>query len=103
MSCDTITVTPSSPHIGAEIGNVDLTRPLTNRQVQEVHDAIISHGVIFFRDQKLDFESHERFVHYFGEPHIHIGGYGTASKPVPGHPAIRKQYFDANSKRLVSD
>jgi taurine dioxygenase len=50
MSYDTITVTPCSPHIGAEIGNVDLARPLTNRQVQEVHDAIIAHGVIFFRN-----------------------------------------------------
>jgi hypothetical protein len=34
MSYDTITVTPSSPHIGVEIVNIDLTRPLTNRQVQ---------------------------------------------------------------------
>ena len=100
MSYDTITVTPSSPHIGAEIGNIDLTRPLSNRQVQEVHDAIIQYGVIFFREQKIDFESHERFVRYFGEPHIHVGDYGTASKEIPGYPAIRKQYFDANSKRV---
>ena len=79
MSDDTVTVTPSTPHIGAEISGIDLTKPLSNRQVQEVHDAIIAHGVIFFRDQQLDFESHERFVRYFGEPHIHVGGAGTAS------------------------
>jgi taurine dioxygenase len=103
MSYDTITVTPSTPHIGAEIGGIDLTRPLSNRQVQEVHDAIIAHGVIFFRDQMLDFESHERFVRCFGEPHIHVGGAGTASTVVPGHPAIRKQYFDANSKRVSGE
>ena len=100
---DTITVTPCSPHIGAEIGNIDLTRPLSNRQVDEVHDAIIAHGVIFFRNQKIDFESHERLVRYFGEPHIHVGGKGTASKTVPGHPAIRKQYFDASSKRVSGE
>jgi taurine dioxygenase len=100
---DTITVTPCTPHIGAEIGNIDLTRPLSNRQVKEVHDAIIAHGVIFFRDQKIDFESHERLVRYFGEPHIHVGGKGTASKTIPGHPAIRKQYFDANSKRVSGE
>ena len=88
MSYDTITVTPSSPHIGAEIGKIDLTRPLSNRQVQELHDAIIAHGVIFFRDQKIDFESHERLVRSFGEPHIHVGGEGTASKGVAGHPAF---------------
>jgi alpha-ketoglutarate-dependent taurine dioxygenase len=100
---DTIIVTPCSPNIGAEIGNIDLTRPLSNRQVDEVHDAIIAHGVIFFRNQKIDFESHERLVRYFGEPHVHVGGKGTASKTVPGHPAIRKQYFDASSKRVSGE
>ena len=100
---DTITVAPCTPHIGAEIGNIDLTRPLSNRQVEEAHDAIIAHGVIFFRNQKIDFESHERLVRYFGEPHIHVGGKGTASTIVPGHPAIRKQYFDANSKRVSGE
>jgi taurine dioxygenase len=49
---DTIIVTPCTPHIGAEIGNIGLTRPLSNRQVQEVYDAIIAHGVIFFRNQR---------------------------------------------------
>jgi len=100
---DTITVTRCTPHIGAEIGNIDLTRPLSNRQVEEVHDAIIAHGVIFFRDQKIDFASHERLVRYFGEPHIHVGGKGTASTTIPGYPAIRKQYFDANSKRVSGE
>ncbi|MGB0577511.1 MAG: hypothetical protein ACPGPC_15375, partial [Alphaproteobacteria bacterium] len=28
MGYDSITVTTSSPHVGAEIGNVDLTKPL---------------------------------------------------------------------------
>jgi taurine dioxygenase len=100
---DTITVTPCTPHIGAEIGNIDLTQPLSNRQVDEVHDAIIAHGVIFFRNQKIDFAAHERFVRYFGEPHVHVGGKGTASTTIPGHPAIRKQHFDANSKRVSGE
>jgi taurine dioxygenase len=100
---DTITVTPCTPHIGAEIGDIDLTRPLSNRQVEEVHDAIVAHGVIFFRNQKIDFESHERLVRYFGEPHIHVGGKGTASTTIPGYPAIRKQYFDASSKRVSGE
>src|SRR5215469_413796 len=99
---DTITVTPCTPHIGAEIGNIDLTRPLSNRQVEEVHDAIIAHGVIFFRGQKIDFESHARLVRYFGEPHIHVGGKGTASKTIPGYPAIRKQYFDKADSYPIS-
>jgi taurine dioxygenase len=103
MQYETIAVTPTSPHIGAEVTAIDLTRPLTNRQVQEVHDAIIGYGVLFFRNQKIDFDAHERLVRYFGEPHIHVGGEGTASKEVPGHPAIRKQYFDAGSKRVSGE
>ncbi len=98
MNCETITVTPASPHVGAEIGHIDLTRALEERQVREVREAITAHGVLFFRDQKIDFESHERLVRYFGEPHEHIGGDYTASKRIPGHPGIRKQYFDAEFK-----
>ena len=41
MTYDTITVMPSTPYVGAEIGNIDLTRPLSNRQVEEVHQAIL--------------------------------------------------------------
>ena len=103
MNCETITVTPASPHVGAEIGHIDLTRSLEDRQVRELREAITAHGVLFFRDQKIDFESHERFVRYFGEPHEHIGGDYTASKRIPGHPGIRKQYFDADSKRVAGE
>lgn len=103
MSYETITVTPTSPHIGAEIGNIDLTRPLNGQQVRELRQAITAHGVLFFRDQPIDFEAHERFVRYFGEPHEHIGGDYTASKRIPNHPGIRKQYFDGNSKRVAGE
>jgi taurine dioxygenase len=39
VSYVTITAMRASPHIGAEIGNIDLTRPLTNQEVAELHDA----------------------------------------------------------------
>ena len=98
MAYDSITVMKSSPHVGAEIGNVDLTRPLSNSEVEEIRDAINAHGVVFFRDQVLDPESHERFVRCFGEPHVHAGGKSTASTAVPGYPALRKQYFDEGDR-----
>ena len=69
---------------------MDLTAPLSNREVKEIRDAINERGVVFFRDQALDPESHDRFVRYFGEPHVHAGGKSTASKAVPGYPALRK-------------
>jgi len=47
MSYESITVEPVSPHIGAEIGNIDLTQPLSNTQVEELHRAFAQHQVIF--------------------------------------------------------
>ena len=87
MTRDGITVKQISPHVGAEIGNVDLTRTLTNHEVDQIHDAIIAHGVIFFREQNITPADHERFIRYFGEPHVHVGGKNTASQAVPGFPA----------------
>src|SRR5258708_4617073 len=103
MSYEAITVTPSTPHVGAEIGNIDLTRPLSNREVEEVHQALLQYSVIFFRNQKLDFESHTRFARYFGDLAVHVGGDGTASQIIPGHPEIRRQHFDAKSKRVSGE
>ena len=53
MAYQTIEVKKLTPHIGAEIGGVDLSRPLGNQQFQEVHDALMENLVIFFRDQHL--------------------------------------------------
>ena len=103
MEMQTISVTPSSPHLGAEIGNIDLTKPLSNRQVQEVYEALLQYGVIFFRDQEIDFEQHVQFAQYFGKLHVHVGGDGTASQGVEGRPEIRRQYFDENSKRVAGE
>jgi taurine dioxygenase len=99
----TATVTPLSPHVGAEIGNIDLTRPLAPEQVGELKDALARHGVIFFRDQAIDLAMHRRFALYFGELHVHVGGEGTASKPDEQYPEARRQHFDANSKRVSGE
>lgn len=103
MSFDTISVTPLSPHIGAEIADIDLREPLTNRQVEELHEALMRHLVIFFHNQQIDFVAHQRLASYFGELHVHVGGGGTASATVDGHPEIRRQHFDANSKRVSGE
>ncbi len=103
MSSDQISVTPCTPQIGAEIGNVDLTKPLSEGQIRQIHEAFLKHGVIFFRDQDIDFEQHTRFASYFGHVHIHVGGAGTASKPVDGYPAIRRQHYDKDSARISGE
>jgi taurine dioxygenase len=98
MSYGTIQATPTTPNIGAEIAGIDLSRPLGNRQVDELHDALAAHQVLFFRDQKLDYDSAKAFARHFGDLHIH------PNTPGPdGHPEILPIHADANSKRIAGE
>ncbi len=98
MTLETITVKPVTPRIGAEIGNVDLSQPLGNRTFQEIHDALMRHQVIFFRDQKMSLEQHKELGRMFGELHIHPGSPGPE-----GHPEILIIHADEKSKRVAGD
>jgi taurine dioxygenase len=94
----TISVTPVTPNIGASVEGIDLSQPLSDETVQELHDALIEHLVLFFRDQDLSFEQHKRFGRYFGELHIHP----TAPSP-DGYPEILRIHADENTKRIAGD
>jgi len=98
MSYETITVEPLSPIIGAEISGVDLAEPLGNQAFQEIHDALMAHQVIFFRDQDLSLDQHKDFGRRFGELHIHP----AAPKP-EGHPEILVIHADENSRRVAGN
>ena len=84
MIYESITVEPVSPHIGAEIGNIDLTKPLPNNQVEELHKAFIQYQVIFFRDQKINFDDQIRLGRYFGP----LGAACWKSRPSARPPTI---------------
>lgn len=47
-------VTMSTPVIGAEVAGLDLRRPLTPDQYDELGRLLVRHEVLFFRDQNLD-------------------------------------------------
>ena len=99
MAFQNIAVTPLTPHIGAEIGGVDLSRQLGNQQFQEVHDALIAHQVIFFRDQQLSIEQHKEFAGRFGKLHVHP----AAPKIYPDHPEILVIKADEKSKHVAGE
>lgn len=77
----TIDVKPMTINIGAEIGGVDLSQPLSEQTVSEIRAALLKWKVIFFHDQDIDHAQQVRFARYFGEPTIghavfgHIDGY----------------------------
>lgn len=98
MPYETIALQPVTPTIGAEVGNIDLSQPLSPQTQQELNDALLEHLVLFFRDQDLDFEQHKRLGRYFGDLHVH------PNVPGPdGHPEILRIHADAETKRIAGD
>ena len=103
MQYESITVEPASPNVGAEIGNIDLTQPLSNRQVQDLHQALTDHLVLFFRDQKINHAQQKALGRHFGKLHISVGGDGTNSKALAEDPEVRALHFDANSESVSGE
>jgi taurine dioxygenase len=56
------------PLIGAVIENVDLSQPLSEANRQSLRQALVDHGVIFFREQTLTPAQHVALAHIFGNP-----------------------------------
>lgn len=97
-SYESITVHPVTPRIGAEVSDIDITAPLSNRQRDELHHALSEHLVLFFRNQKFTLETQKAFGRLFGELHIH------SNTPGPeGHPEILPVHADATSKRVAGE
>jgi len=91
---ETLTVDKLTPIIGAEIGGLDLSRPLSNRQQDEVHRALAENLVIFFRDQHITPDQHLAFGRMFGNLHVH-----PAAPHEPGHPELMVIHADKDSPR----
>ncbi len=94
----TITVTPCSPHIGAEIGNIDLKRPLSAPEIAELRRAFTEHLVVFFRDQEISFDDHARLAEYFGPIHTHVGA--NTNSVLTGDLRVRRLHADGDTPRV---
>jgi len=99
MGYQRIEIRKSTPHIGAEIFGLDLSRPLDDRQFQEVHDALMNHLVLFFRDQKLTVEQHKAFGSRFGKLHTHP----AAPALISNHPEIFVVQADEKSSHVAGE
>ncbi len=69
--------------IGAEIFGVDLTRSMSVETFGVLHRALLEHGAIFFRDQKITPDQQLEFAARWGEIHFH-----PHMKSLPGHPGV---------------
>jgi len=67
MNYRSMTVTPLTPAIGAEIGNIDITTTLPDSTIADIRDAFLKYLVVFFRDQSLTPANLVEFAHRFGD------------------------------------
>jgi taurine dioxygenase len=79
-----ILIDPLAPALGAEIQDVDLSRPLDEPAFAQIRDAFHAHSVILFRGQRLTEDQHIAFSRRFGSLEIHV----AKQYLLPGHPEI---------------
>ena len=71
-------IDPTTPTIGAEVRDVELSCRLSSTILDEIYDALSKHLVLFFRDQSLSPKDHFEFAKTFGTP----------AKPHPVYPHL---------------
>ena len=98
MASNTISITPLTRNIGAEIGNIDLTKPISAEVENQLKNAIAQYQVIFFRDQKISHEQHMAVGQIFGDLIIHPG-----AKGIEGYDKIVAIHADKDSKYIAGD
>ena len=65
------TVSPITPHIGAEIEGIDLSDELSDEAIADIRQMLLTYKVIFFRDQDITQDQHIAFARRFGDLEIH--------------------------------
>lgn len=77
-------VKPLAPVMGAEILGLDLSEALDTATFEAIHQALLDHLVIVFRDQRLSPAQHVVFSQRFGDLMVHV----KAEYLLPGQPEV---------------
>lgn len=103
VSYKQIEVEPLTPTIGAVVSGVDLTQPVDDALLSEIHAAWMEHLVLFFRGQPMSPEQHLAFGRRFGELHIHPAAPYAHDTPELMVIHTDKDSFRNNGERWHSD
>lgn len=66
-----LVIKPLGPYIGAQVSNIDLSRPLSDAQFEQLYHALIRHQVLFLRNQPVTPHQQRALAARFGDLHIH--------------------------------
>jgi taurine dioxygenase len=83
MTSQHLDVRPISGAMGAEIRGVDLSQELDSATFGAIHQALLDHGAIFFRDQDITPAQQMAFGRRWGKVHLH-----PHMPCLPDHPGI---------------
>ncbi len=99
MAYETIQVDKMSPACGAIIEGIDLATALTNRQFDEIHEALLDRTVLIFRDQHLTQAQQSEFSRRFGEVQSSaVSGFEKSDE----HPDVDILAYDAENPPHVT-
>jgi alpha-ketoglutarate-dependent 2,4-dichlorophenoxyacetate dioxygenase len=91
-----LTITPLTPHFAAEIGGVDIARPVDDATWREIRDAFDEHSVLVFRRTALDDETQVAFSRRFGELEI-----SRSMNPAAGTAFARQSNLDIKTGEVI--
>ncbi len=94
-----ITVSPMSAHTGAEIGDVDLSQPLSEQATAEIRQALNVWGAIFFRGQDITPVQQLAFARRFGD--VEVDTYASNLPVVDGQTEIKEIVREPDDARNV--
>jgi taurine dioxygenase len=83
MAFKHIDVKPLTGALGAEIFGPNLSKPLPKAEFDEIYQAWLKYGVVFFRKQRITPEQQIKFAKKWGGIHLH-----PFIKPHPKYPQI---------------
>ncbi len=83
LTVDSLTLSPLTPTIGAEVSGIDLAQPLDAGAVAALRQALLDWKVLFFRDQDITTDQHIAFARQFGELEVH-----PFAPQKPGYPEV---------------
>ncbi len=87
-----ITVCPVTPSFAAEIGDVDLSKPIEPADFAAIDEAFAKYAVLIFTDQRLSQDQHLDFAKHFGPLETTIALY-RKDRPL----RVRQEFADVSN------